>query len=110
AVLAKAAAPGMNNPDDETPCVQGDPSPEAVCSDRRSTGQRNHDALGAMCRALLASGQLGSHNGLPTTLLITTTLQELESGSGQAVTGGGTLVPMSEVIKQAAEAHHYLAI
>ena len=29
---------------------------------------------------------------------------------GHAVTGGGTLLPMSEVIRQASAAHHYLAV
>ncbi len=43
-------------------------------------------------------------------LLITTTLQELESGTGHGLTGGGSLLPMSEVIKQASAAHPYLAI
>ncbi len=47
AVLAKWAAPGMANPDDENPCVDGDPSPAAVTGDARSSGQRNHDALNA---------------------------------------------------------------
>ncbi|MGV0789009.1 HNH endonuclease signature motif containing protein [Mycolicibacterium sp. XJ2] len=110
AVLATEAAPGRNNPADDTACVEGEPSPEAVSADTRTSGQRNHDALNAMCRKLLASGTLGSNNGLPATLLITTTLQELESGTGHGITGGGSLVPMSEVIRQAAEAHHYLAI
>ena len=41
---------------------------------------------------------------------ISTTPQELESGRGHTVTGGGGLVPMSEVIRQAATAHHYLAV
>jgi hypothetical protein len=49
AVLAKWAAPGMCNPDDEAPCVDGDPGEEAVHSDTRSQGQRNHDALKAGC-------------------------------------------------------------
>ncbi|OBG19893.1 hypothetical protein A5765_01720 [Mycolicibacterium celeriflavum] len=110
AVLATAGAPGKCNPDDETPCVDGDPSPEAVSSDTRSTGQRNHDALNAMCRALLSSGTLGSHNGLPATMVVTTTLRELQAGTGHGVTGGGTLVPMSEVIRQASAAYHYLAV
>ena len=57
-----------------------------------------------------ASGQLGSHNGLPVTMVISTTLAELESGKGHAVTGGGSLLPMSEVIRQAAAAHHYLSV
>ena len=90
AVLAKWAAPGMCIPDDENPCVDGDASVEAVTSDGRSTGQRNHDALKALCRAMLASGQLGSHKGLPVTMVISTTLAELESGKGHAVTGGGS--------------------
>ncbi|KUI04884.1 hypothetical protein AU188_09685 [Mycobacterium sp. IS-3022] len=110
AVLATAGAPGMNNPADQTPCVDGEPSPEAVSSDTRTRGQRNHDALNAMCRALLASGTLGSQNGLPATMVITTTLGELQSGTGHGVTGGGSLVPMSEVIRQASAAYHYLAV
>ncbi|MEO3760384.1 HNH endonuclease signature motif containing protein [Mycobacterium sp. B14F4] len=109
-VLAKLGAPGMCNPEDESPCIDGEPSADSVAKDLRSTGQRNHDALTAMGRALLASGALGSHNGLPVTVVITTTLQELESGTGHAVTGGGTLIPMTEVIRQATAAHHYLAV
>ena len=45
-----------------------------------------------------------------TTLVISTTLQELESGRGHAVTGGGSLLPMSEVTRQAATTHHSLAV
>ena len=59
---------------------------------------------------MLASGQLGSHKGLPVTIVVSTTLKELESGRGQAVTGGGSLLPMSEVIRQASAAHHYLVV
>ena len=51
AVFAKLAAPGMCNPDDEAPCVDGDPPAQAAASDTRSTGRRNHDALTAMGRA-----------------------------------------------------------
>ena len=36
AVLAKLAAPGMCNPDDETPCVEGQPSEVAILRDTRS--------------------------------------------------------------------------
>ena len=110
AVLAKWAAPGMCNPEGEAPCVDSSPSSEMVSGDCRSTGQRNHDALKAVCRAMLASGQLSSHKGLPVTIVISTTLAELESGRGHAVTGGGSLLPMSEVIRQASAAHHYLAV
>jgi hypothetical protein len=110
AVNAKWAAPGMCNPDDESPCLDGDAPDEKRISEARSTGQRNHDALKALCRAMLASGQLGSHKGLPVTMVISTTLKELESGTGHAVTGGGSLLPMSEVIRQASAAHHYLVV
>ena len=53
---------------------------------------------------------MGQHNGLPASIIVTTTLQELEAGAGKALTGGGTLLPMSDVIRLAAHAHHYLAI
>jgi hypothetical protein len=43
-------------------------------------------------------------------MVISTTLAELESGKGHGVTGGGTLMPMSDVIRQAAAAHHYLCV
>src|SRR5271163_2869896 len=98
AVFAKLAAPGMCNTADETPCISGTPSEAAIQGDTRSAGQRNHDALLAAARALLASGELGQHNGLPASIIVTTTLQELEAGAGKALTGGGTLLPMSDVI------------
>jgi hypothetical protein len=49
AVLAKLAAPGMCNPGDATPCVDGTPAQGAVDTDGRSAAQRNHDALNAEC-------------------------------------------------------------
>lgn len=61
-------------------------------------------------RALLASGKLGHHHGLPATIIVTTTLKDLEAGCGKALTAGGTLLPMSDVIRLAGHAHHYLAI
>ena len=41
AVLAKWAAPGMCNPDDHTPTLDGAPTEAAIHADRRSRGQRN---------------------------------------------------------------------
>jgi hypothetical protein len=110
AVLARWAAPGMCNPDDPTPCVAGTPSQTAIDADARSAGQRNHDALTAMGRALLASGDLGQHNGLPATIIVSTTLADLEAGTGKAHTGGGTWLPIRDVIDLASHAHHYLRI
>ena len=110
AVFAKLAAPGMCNSADDEPCVNGTPSEAAIQGDTRSLGQRHHDALLAAGRALLASGRLGQHNGLPASIIVTTTLQELEKGAGRGLTGGGTLLPMSDVIRLGSHAHHYLAI
>ncbi|MEE2855213.1 MAG: HNH endonuclease signature motif containing protein [Actinomycetota bacterium] len=110
AVLAKLAAPGMCNPGGDTPVVDGTPSVDAIQRDTRSTGQRNHDGLNAALRAVLASGNLGQHNGLPASIIVTTTLAELEAAAGKGLTGGGTTLPMSDVIRLARHAHHYLAI
>jgi hypothetical protein len=46
--------------------------------------------LAALTRAALASGDLGQHNGLPASIIVTTTLKDLEAGAGTALTGGGT--------------------
>ena len=110
AVFAKLAAPGMCNPDDAEPCISGTPSEAAIQNDTRTASQRTHDALLAAGRALLASGDLGQHNGLPTSIIVSTTLQELEKGAGRGLTSGGTLLPMSDVIRLGSHAHHYLAI
>ena len=110
AMLAKLAAPGVCNPADETPVVDVTPDEDAVRRDSRSEAQRNHDGFLAGLRGLFASGELGQHNGLPVSIVVTTTLKELEAATGKGLTGGGTLVPMSDVIRWASHAHHYLAI
>ena len=88
AAFAKLAAPGMCNPFDDTACVDGAPTQEAIERDPRSAGQRNHDALLGALRALLASGELGQHNGLPASIVVTTSLRELEAAVGRGLTGG----------------------
>jgi len=110
AVFAKLAAPGMCNSADLTPCTGGTPSQAAIQGDTRSAGQRNHDALLTLARHALASGELGHHNGLPASIVVTTTLTELQAGCGKALTAGGSLLPMPDVIRLACHAHHYLAI
>ena len=79
---------------------------------RQHPAQRHHDALltPRTASGLLASGQLGQHNGLPASIIVTTTLKELEAGAGRGLTAGGTLLPMPDVIRLARQAHHYLAI
>lgn len=110
AVWAKLAAPGMCNPEDEAAVVDGPVSRDAADRDSRSVSQRQHDGFNAALRAVLASGELGQHNGLPASIIVSTTLKELEAAAGRGLTGGGTLLPMSDVIRLARHAHHYLAV
>src|SRR5581483_11645006 len=70
AIAAKWAGPGMGNPADDVPTIAGTPSQQAIDADARSAAQRHHDAFVAMTRSVLASGELGSHQGLPVTDLI----------------------------------------
>jgi hypothetical protein len=110
AVFAKLAAPGMCNPADPHPCISGTPTQAQIDDDHRTLAQRQHDALIVIGRSALCSGQLGKHNGLPTSIIIRTTLQDLESRAGVGVTGGGTMMPIKDVIRLAAHANHYLAV
>jgi hypothetical protein len=82
----------------------------AVPRDPRSQLQRNHDALKVILRETLMSTRLGQHGGLPVTVVVSTTLAELEAGAGIAVTGTGTLMPMPDLIRLAEHAHHYLVV
>lgn len=109
-ILAKYAAPGMCNPDDEQPCTSGTPTQEQIDNDHRSLPQRQHDAMMVVARIALMSGDLGQLNGLPVSVIIRTTVQDLESRAGVGVTGGGTRLPIKDVVRMAAHAHHYLAV
>ncbi|BCI53571.1 HNH endonuclease [Mycolicibacterium litorale] len=109
-IFAKYAAPGMCNPDDPEPCTSGTPSQAQIDNDHRSLAQRQHDALLAVGRIALMSGELGHLNGLPVSVIIRTTLQDLESRAGIGTTGGGTVVPIADVIRMAGHAHHFLAV
>ena len=108
--LARFASPGICNPDDETACVAGEPTDQAISTDARTPAQRQHDALNALVRGQLGDPKLGQHNGLPVTVIVSTTLQELTAGAGRAVTGGGTVLPMRELIRMARHPYHYLAV
>ena len=110
AVLAKWAAPGMCNPADQSPTVDGTPSETTVQADIRSGAQRNHDALNTMIRSVLMSGELGSHHGLPVTIIATARLQDLHAQTGLADTGGGTVLPIPDLIRMATHANHYLLL
>ena len=72
----------MCNPAEQTPRASGTPSEDQIQGDARSPAQRNHDALLTICRSVLMSGELGQHHGLPVTLIVSTTLQDLKKRAG----------------------------
>ena len=153
-IIAKFAAPGMCNPDDDHPRISGTPTQAQIDDDHRTLGQRQHDAMTAIARLALTSGDLGHHNGLPVSVIITTTLQDLHAAAGlpdpddpddtdatdatpatpapdatsgvpatpttrpvvptktssTALTAGGSLLPISDLIKMASHAIHYLVV
>jgi hypothetical protein len=109
-IFAKYAAPGMCNPADDEPCTSGTPTQAQIDNDTRTPEQRQHDALLAVGRIALMSGELGHLNGLPVAVIIRTTLADLESRAGIGTTGGGTTIPIADVIRMGAHANHNLAI
>jgi Domain of unknown function (DUF222) len=106
-----AVRPGHHQPDDTAPEQR----------DTRSPAQRAHDALKLALHTAIGSGQLGTHRGHPVTVIITTTLAELNQAAHAAAdqsvpmppparTGGGSRLPMPDLIRMAANAIHYLAV
>ncbi|MEX3651929.1 HNH endonuclease signature motif containing protein [Mycolicibacterium fortuitum] len=108
-LFAKFAAPGMCNPDDPEPCTSGTPTQAQIDNDHRSLAQRQHDALLVVGRIALMT-DLGQLNGLPVSLIIRTTVQDLQSRAGVGISGGGTKIPIKDVLRMAAHAHHFLAV
>jgi hypothetical protein len=108
--MAKFAAPGMCNPDDAMPTTAGEPSRQAMDADRRQHAQRQHDAVAALVRGRLGDPALGKHNGLPVTVVVSATLDQITSAAGHAVTAGGTLLPIGDLIRMASHAWHYLCV
>ena len=108
--FATFAAPGMCNPADPRPAVGDQPSQDQIDADRRTHAQRQHDALSALVRGQLGDPKLGTHRGLPVTMIVSASIQDLQGRAGVGVTGGGTVLPMSDLIRMAAHAYHYLSI
>jgi hypothetical protein len=111
-LFARYAAPGMCNPTDEHPCTSGTPTQAQIHGDTRTLDQRRHDAFEHLGRSALHKGELGQLNGLPTTIIVRTTLHELRTLAGIGATGGGTLLPITDVLTMAAHnnATNYLAV
>ncbi|OBF14280.1 HNH nuclease [Mycobacterium sp. ACS4054] len=108
-----AVRPGRHEPDG------GADDPES--RDRRTAAQRCHDALKWGLETAVSSGRLGTHRGHPVTVIVTTTLAELDRAAHAvadssvpmpppARTGGDSRLPMPDLIRMAAKGIHYLAV
>lgn len=106
-----AVRPGRHQPDGTDPTAR----------DERSPAQRCHDAFKLALHSALGSGKLGTHRGHPVTVVVTTTLAELDRAARAAAdpaigmpppvrTGGGSRLPMRDLIRMAATGIHYLAV
>src|SRR5882757_8388524 len=73
--------------------------------DVRSPGQRMHDALADAAHKLLASGDLPPSGGVPATVLLTLTLDQLETRTGHVTTAHGGTVSVHEALTQAGDAN-----
>src|SRR5271166_2947403 len=82
--------------------------PQPWCPHIQPRREQRRNPLNAVIRAMLASGQLGRHHGLPVSIIVTARLPDLQTRTGTALTGGGTVLPISDVIRLARHAHHYL--
>lgn len=109
AIIA-AVRPGHRQPDG---CGQS--------RDTRCGEQRCHDALKLALRQAIASGTLGAHRGVPVTVVVTTKLADIEQAAravadpeaampADARTGGGSRLPMRDLIRMASDSIHYLAV
>jgi len=75
AVLKPLARPRIEH----LPVVDGEPAvPAQLLSDERTHGQRMHDALEDVCDRLLRAGQLPDSGGVPATVIVTITLEDLQ--------------------------------
>jgi hypothetical protein len=93
----------------------------AEVRDERSSAQRRHDGSKLGLKAGIASGDMGSHRGHPVTVVVRTTLAELNQAAHAvtnpdipmpppARTGGDTALPMRDVIRMASDGIHYLVV
>jgi len=74
--------------------------------DTRSAAQRRHDGLGEVADRILRSGTLAPAGGVPVTVLVTTTAQDLarRDCGGVAVTDRGAIWPVGDLLTSCAEA------
>ena len=80
------------------------PRPCGQQTDQRTAPQRLHDALDQTAGLLLRTGQLPASGGTPATVLLTLTLQDLESRTGLVTTGHGGTITVTQALRLAGQA------
>ncbi|WP_298446228.1 DUF222 domain-containing protein, partial [Gordonia sp. (in: high G+C Gram-positive bacteria)] len=112
------AAPGMNNPNDpDSPHGAADqpglePAVLAAAAERdtRQLGRRQHDALSALPAWANAQFSFAKPENLRNQIVVTVTDEDLARQAGLAWTTTGTRIPVSDLVKFAADAVPYLAV
>lgn len=72
--------------------------------DPRTAGQRRHDALVDAGERLLRSGDIPDSGGVPATVIVTLTLDQLQTRTASATTVHGVDIPVADLLRRAAEA------
>jgi hypothetical protein len=86
------------------------PRPCREAKDDRSAAQLLHDAMDEAAGMLLRSGDLPSCGGTPATVLLTMTLDQLETRTGLVTTGHGGTVTANHALRLAGEAEVFPVI
>lgn len=89
---------------DDTDAGEAGKSADDFCPDQRTQSEKLHDAFESAARRVLEAAHLPSTAGLPTTLLVTIGLRDLEKRTGKASTIHGGTLTVPEVLRLAAEA------
>jgi Domain of unknown function (DUF222)/HNH endonuclease len=76
---------------------------EAGGSDERTGAQRRHDALATVFKQALRAGELPQSGGVPATVLITVTAEQLSTGKGLAETSTGQQLTVAEALRLAGQ-------
>ncbi|WP_159067479.1 DUF222 domain-containing protein [Gordonia iterans] len=117
-LLYQWATTGMNNPGDpDSPRGAADqpgldPAVLAAAAERetRTLGQRQHDALEALCDWALALAGQPAPTRIPSQVVVTVTDEDLARQAGIGWTATGTRIPVSDLVQFAADTIPYLAV
>ncbi|AVL99525.1 HNH endonuclease [Gordonia iterans] len=117
-LLHQWATAGMNNPDDpDSPRGAADqpgldPAVLAAAAERdtRTLGQRQHDALEALCDWALALAGQPAPTRIPSQVVVTVTDEDLARQAGIGWTATGTRIPVTDLVQFAADTVPYLAV